>query len=109
MRQALSISDLLDGSERALLMDSRNESENLIPVARLREKRKSTSAGQLVAVEFQSVQIAEDGHRNRFGAEKLVGQLFQLFHRHALDLLQQFIHGEKAVEIHFLPSEVGHA
>src|ERR1039458_7342588 len=67
------------------------------------------SAGQGIAADFQSVEIAQHRHRDAIRLEQFVGRFQYAFHGHYLDALNDFVHAEKAVVVHFLPRQVRHA
>jgi hypothetical protein len=62
-----------------------------------------SSAGQGVAADLQSVEVAQDGHRNPVRLEQFVRRLQQAFGRYPLYALDDLVHAEKAVVVHFLP------
>src|SRR5450755_2576233 len=66
-------------------------------------------ADELVAGQFQSSQIAQDGHGDLFGAEKFLGGSEQVFRRNRFDTLNQFIEAIEMVIVHFLAGQVRHA
>src|ERR1035437_2147386 len=67
------------------------------------------SAGQGIAADLQSVEIAQYGHRDALRLEKFVRRYQYAFYGHCLDALNDFVHAEKAVVVHFLPRQVRHA
>src|SRR2546429_5089836 len=67
------------------------------------------SAGQAIAVEGEAIERAEDRGGNLFGAEKFLGEGLDVFAGDGVDGGEDFVEGEEAAEIEFLPREIGHA
>src|SRR5216684_6739179 len=68
--------------------------------------RAKLSAGEVVAGDFQTVQVAEGGHCDGFGFEEFLSQGLQVIGGDGFDLFDQFVEILEVVEIHFLAGEV---
>ena len=64
---------------------------------------------QILAAEPEAFQSAQHGNSEFFGVEEFLGEGSDFFGRHRFDLLQDFVDGEEAAKVQFLPREVGHA
>src|ERR1035437_1003664 len=64
------------------------------------------SAGQGVAADLQSVEIAQHGPRDPIRLEQFVRRYQYAFYGHCLDALNNFVHAAKAVVVHFLARQV---
>ena len=66
-------------------------------------------AGELGTSELHALEIAKNGDGDGFVPEELFGERAQVLGGDLLDALNQFIHREELVEVHFLAREVRHA
>src|ERR1700749_3557114 len=74
--------------------------------ANSRNAQGPDSAGQLSAAYLETVQAAQQRHRDFVRVEERIGHLHDLLAGNRFDLVHNFLNAEKVFEIHFLPSQV---